>query len=538
MPADIPGMRTPIAPPRVLLWLLVFGALVLGMISLRPPSPLDATSSPDQFSAERALEHVGVIAAEPHPMGSPAIEGVRAYIAAELEQLGIAVEAQTRTAPNYFSPGNVDVVNLIARIPGAASTGTIVFVAHYDTHPATPGANDNSTAVAALMEAGRALASSPPLRNDVVLLFTDAEEPRPRYGSTAFVADYPQIDDVELAVNLEATGVTGASVLVETSGPEGWLIEELRRAEPDVPAFSFATELTNWLGDIGTDFDLFSNADIPGFHFVYTHGSSVYHTERDNLASVADSSLQDHGNHAINVARHFGELDFDAARPDSDAVFFPILTALVLYSPWVGILLAVVGAVAAVAGLMIRERRNPLGPRPIAGAAVAAAVIGGATVLWMVIAALRPTLGLIEGYVYFVAIVGAGASSVVMANRRLRGQVVVSRGPLLTLAITALLTAVLAPGFGYLFGWPLLAVAVALWIPADSLSRIYARFTTVALVTIVVTAPAVDIFLQMAHPRPGNPDSSMPVAAVIPVTLTLLTVSILRGFWPPAPEHS
>ena len=46
-------------------------------------------------------------------------------------------------------------------------------MAHYDTFPTTVGANDNSAAVAAILETGRAILAGPPLRNDVILLFTD-----------------------------------------------------------------------------------------------------------------------------------------------------------------------------------------------------------------------------------------------------------------------------------------------------------------------------------------------------------------------------
>ena len=39
-------------------------------------------------------------------------------------------------------------------------------------------------------------------------------------------------------------------------------------------------------GDVGTDFDPFRNAGIPGVHVVYMRGSPIYHSPADNVASV------------------------------------------------------------------------------------------------------------------------------------------------------------------------------------------------------------------------------------------------------------
>ena len=98
------------------------------------------------------------------------------------------------------------------------------------------------------------------------------------------------------------------------SGPEPWLVEELAQAEPHPAAFSFLTETARQLGDIGTDFDQFRNAGLTGLHFVYLHGSPIYHTEADDRDAVSVGALQHHGMHALSIARHFGDLNW--ADPD------------------------------------------------------------------------------------------------------------------------------------------------------------------------------------------------------------------------------
>lgn len=89
---------------------------------------------------------------------------------------------------------------------------------HCDTVPASPGANDDAAAVAAVLETARALLAGHRLRNDVILLFTDGEEPAPRYGSAAFVAEHPWAADIEFVINLEAIGSGGPSSLVAAVG--------------------------------------------------------------------------------------------------------------------------------------------------------------------------------------------------------------------------------------------------------------------------------------------------------------------------------
>ena len=140
-------------------WLLVAGFVVVGFYSVVPPNAAPVDAPEGSFSAARAFDHVAVIAHAPHPMGSAALIEVREYLVLELRALGLEPESQVILAPDYFAGGDgtVEVVNLIARIPGTNHSGAIALVAHYDTDPPTPGANDNSAAVGALLETARAL---------------------------------------------------------------------------------------------------------------------------------------------------------------------------------------------------------------------------------------------------------------------------------------------------------------------------------------------------------------------------------------------
>ena len=208
-------------------WATIALFVAIAMSSLTPPATNPADAPEPEFSAERAMVHLAVIASEPHPMGSAAKIRVREYIVAELRELGLEPILQTVSAPDYFVPGRiVDVTNVIVTIPGTATTKAVALMAHYDTEPTTPGANDNSAAVAALLETARAVLVGPRPDNDVVLLFTDAEEPAPRPGSRALL-EHPVADQIGFVVNLEAAGGTGASLVAEVSGPTSWVVNGL-----------------------------------------------------------------------------------------------------------------------------------------------------------------------------------------------------------------------------------------------------------------------------------------------------------------------
>lgn len=516
-------------------WLIVAACIALGYQTMRAPTPRQPDSA-IEFSAECAFEHVRAIAVEPHPMGSAANAQVRAYIGETLVELGVDVEMQELVAPDYFGNGGpVAVVNVIGRIPGTANSGAIALVAHYDTVPATAGANDNSTGVATLLETARALLAGPPLDNDVLLVFTDGEEPAPRPGAKAFVASFPAFREIGLVVNLEASGSRGASLLIETNGPDAWLIGELAGTGSKPAAFSFLTETSRLLGDIGTDFDEFRNAGTTGMHFAYLHGSPIYHTSTDNLDATGLGSLQHHGDQALGIARRFGFHDFTQPPPPGSAIFFSIGSFTARYpTSWaVPLMLA---AVAGMLGGLVHTSRRDGVVTDLRRVVVAVATILGVavvdTLVWILVTTVRPTLGLIEGYCYFATIIAASGWGILRLGSGTRLLANSTYTPLLLWLSFAVLTAFVGIGFSYLFVWPALAGAMALWWGADKAIADTLRFAMISLATLVLAVPAIDVFLQLAYPRPGNLDSSMPVVALIPLFLSLLVAGLLRMFWP------
>lgn len=119
-------------------WLPLAGLLLvasLEVLLLRPPRPVPATEPGTEFSAQRALRDVAVVASQPHPLGSPTNARVRDYLLKRCRELGLAATVQDTSilvAKNgQLLAGRVQ--NIIARLPGRQPGGRAVLVlAHYD----------------------------------------------------------------------------------------------------------------------------------------------------------------------------------------------------------------------------------------------------------------------------------------------------------------------------------------------------------------------------------------------------------------------
>lgn len=167
------------------------GALVLaGLIySVHMPGkthsgPLSPLSAQETVIRERLAAHVGVLAGdigERHIWRYPALLAAADYIERTFAQLGYTPTGER------FESGGRSVRNVLAELPGLRMPEAIVLVgAHYDTVPGSPGANDNGSGVAALLELARLLAGQPLARTLRFVAFVNEESPffaTPEMGS-------------------------------------------------------------------------------------------------------------------------------------------------------------------------------------------------------------------------------------------------------------------------------------------------------------------------------------------------------------------
>ena len=116
--------------------------------------PLPPMTADQPVLAMRLRTHVTAIASEPHNIGHPeALERSARYLENELAGMGYTVHRQ------WFEADHHRVRNIEVMItPGTPDARSLVIGAHYDSAYDAPGANDNGSGVAALLELARSMA--------------------------------------------------------------------------------------------------------------------------------------------------------------------------------------------------------------------------------------------------------------------------------------------------------------------------------------------------------------------------------------------
>jgi hypothetical protein len=278
----------------------------------------------DGFSTKNALEHVKNMAREPHAVGFKAHSSVRQYLMEELGKLGLNPEIQEGyTAGDW---GNLSkAVNVLSRIKGTGEGKALLLLSHYDSSPhSSYGASDAASGVATILEGLRAfLAQNPKPVNDIIVLFTDAEE-LGLNGADLFVNKHPWAEDVGLVLNFEARGSGGPSyLLIETNRGNGKLIEEFIAAEPEYPvgnslAYSIYKLLPN-----DTDLTVFrEDRDIDGFNFAFIDDHYDYHTANDRFERLDLNSLAHQGSYLMPLLSYFSQSDLNNLKSLNDYIYF------------------------------------------------------------------------------------------------------------------------------------------------------------------------------------------------------------------------
>ena len=312
----------------------MLGAAWVGVLPLvRVPAVVPADAPAAVFSGARAMQDLAVVAAQPHPIGSPANGVVRDYLLAEIARLGLQGQVQ-RTTVNEISPlaGIAQVTpveNVLVRLPGTRGGGKAVLISgHYDSVATTPGAGDCGSCSAAVLETLRAAAAARDagqgLQNDVIFLFTDGEE-LGVVGATAFMREHPWAKDVGLSIVLEGLGTQGSSLLYASGPQHGSVVLEALGAMAEPGGYAYLNDVMWKLaGNSGSDLDAFVADGRPGLAFVHLalDGVPAYHSGGDNVQALNPGTLQQHGDQALSLVRHFGNVDLDKIQADPDAIYF------------------------------------------------------------------------------------------------------------------------------------------------------------------------------------------------------------------------
>ncbi len=335
----------------LILCLLGIGILfVATTLAYRLPPPLTATS-PHAFSAYRARAELETLVGDgvAHPIGSTANARLRDAILLQLSQLGYETEVQSGFVCNKVAVCAIPS-NIIARLhrDGAQSSDhAVLLAAHYDSVPAGPGASDDAAGVATILQIAQILKTIPPTRHPIVLLVSDGEEAG-LLGATLFVRDHPLAKTIDAAVNLEARGSSGASLMFETGSANSWLMSLYRSAiaRPITDSVFYVAYKTL---QNDTDFSVFKSAGWQGFNFAYIGDVRHYHTPLDNVAHADVRSVQHQGDNALASVLALANSDAGSA-PRGDAVYFDLFARALIKWPARD---SVIAAVAILASLLL-----------------------------------------------------------------------------------------------------------------------------------------------------------------------------------------
>jgi hypothetical protein len=248
-------------------WLLVGLPLLVAAFSVARPTPLPRAFLPE-FDGQ-ATKSLAADLVTTNPNRFPGSLGAVSWFRDELRPYGLAVHSEPFSAviPGH---GRVRMQNLVAEAVGR-SPRTIVVMAHRDNDGRGPGANDNASGTAMLIELARAYGTPPgftgrTLRPNHTMLFVSTDGGAfGGLGAAQFAARSPLRHDVAAVINLDSVGGRGP-VRVEFNGdtprtPSGTLLETAAaRIAAQIGHAPARATLIRQLVDLGFPFSLYEQA--------------------------------------------------------------------------------------------------------------------------------------------------------------------------------------------------------------------------------------------------------------------------------------
>ncbi|MCF6329183.1 MAG: M20/M25/M40 family metallo-hydrolase [Henriciella sp.] len=292
-----------------------------------PEIPADSA-----FNTERAFQRLVTILGDeaPHPVDSDANDLVRQRLLAQITSLGF----EPIVRDEFHCSAHKSGVTSCARVQNVAfwvtppGPNAVLVMSHYDSVPAGPGAADDGIGVASSLEIA-AILKSRELSRPLLVLITDGEEAG-LIGASAFVANDPLAERVAAVVNMEARGVKGPALLIQTSRPNGRDLKALEGRGVRPMASSLNADIYDLLPN-DTDMTEFLGLDIDAANYAISNGAHFYHTPRDNLANLDKRSLAHMGMNGLAAVEAF--LAQTGSEPEGERLYADIFSRFVISTP-------------------------------------------------------------------------------------------------------------------------------------------------------------------------------------------------------------
>jgi Zn-dependent M28 family amino/carboxypeptidase len=168
--------------------------------------PLTAEEIQIKTNLTRHISYLADDIGERNVIAYEPLQKTAQYIEGNLKKFEYEVKSQEYTVQMR------KVRNLIAEIPGGTKANEIVVIgAHYDTVYDCPGADDNSSGVAALLELARILKGSRPVRTVRFVAFVNEEPPwfqTDDMGSLVYAEQAHKLkENIVAAISIETIGM-------------------------------------------------------------------------------------------------------------------------------------------------------------------------------------------------------------------------------------------------------------------------------------------------------------------------------------------
>ena len=183
--------------------------------------------------------------------------------------------------------------NIIGTLRGK-SDETVVLGGHYDSVSADPGAGDNASGTAVLLELARVMGAKPQPQNSLVFIAFDAEE-LGLYGSRAYVdgLSNQQLEQMRGMLNFDMLGAGSGPLLLMGDGKLALLARaSAKQLEIDARNGSLPA-------NAGSDHESFARRGVDTVFFMRDY--NLLHTPQDTIDQINQTYLEEAGRVAQRV---------------------------------------------------------------------------------------------------------------------------------------------------------------------------------------------------------------------------------------------
>jgi len=331
-----------------------------------------STWSQQTFNADSVYQHIRMLSETigPRPMGSAAERQALQWVTEKFRAYGADSAYVMRFTKVFGKRNHINTNSGVAVGLFRGKTDTCLAVgSHIDSNsPESPGANDNASGTATVIELARLWSARP--RHYTLLFLSFGGEEMGFYGSQYFVDTYSKIRDIGLMISVDMTGAPGEIIAIMDSkqgqAPRRLMEDAFRlNRSMGISPLRYPTHfgaINSLLEAAGSDHDPFLQVHIPALVFSTGLNTSPIHSAQDQLRTIDKDQLDQCGRYIDTLLIHYqnGKMP---ARKLEHYILWELFGRLLFIPPWLGwgaILIALADGLLAF--LHNRRQRMPMDP--------------------------------------------------------------------------------------------------------------------------------------------------------------------------------